>query len=182
MRHLKELFQHGRGIACVRHVSWIIDSIERLIRKDAFKPSSIFNYVPGGTVYSRVEGLANGEGMVGCAYNGLKEAFYGDEASKLMLLRYETPTSDPARAIASIYDFIGEPACKHGFDDISYHADEFDLRAGIACRAQRNRCTRAHQRVAAGCVSSFRKRCLLARSRAESAPGAGGLKRARTCN
>jgi len=129
MRHLKELFQHGRVIASVRHVSWIIDSIERLVRKNAFRPSSIFNYVPGGTVYSRVEGLANGEGMVGCVYNGLKEAFYGDEASKLMSLRYETPTSDPARAIASIYDFIGEPACKHDFDDISYHADEFDLRA-----------------------------------------------------
>ncbi|GLQ50910.1 hypothetical protein GCM10010872_23590 [Dyella flava] len=130
MRQLKELFPQGKVIACVRHVSWIIDSIELLIRKNAFQPSSIFNYQPGGTVYSRAEGLANAEGMVGYAYNALKEAFYGDETSHLMLLRYETLTSDPARAMAAVYDFIGEPAYQHDFNDISFQADEFDLRAG----------------------------------------------------
>lgn len=130
MRHLKELFPNGKVIACVRHVSWIIDSIEQLIRTNAFQPSAIFSYQPGGTVYSRAEGLANGEGMVGHAYNALKEAFYGDRTDNLMLLRYETLTSDPARAIAAVYDFIGEPAYGHDFDNISYQADEFDLRAG----------------------------------------------------
>ena len=130
MRQLKELFPQGKVIACVRHVSWIIDSIEQLIRKNAFQPSSIFNYQPGGTVYSRAEGLANAEGMVGYAYNALKEAFHGDETSNLMLLRYETLTSDPARAIAAVYHFIGEPAYPHDFDNISFQADEFDLRAG----------------------------------------------------
>lgn len=183
MRPLKELFPHGNVIACVRHVSWIIDSIEQLVRKNAFQPSSIFNYAPGGTVYSRAEGLASGEGMVGCAYNGLKEAFYGDETSNLMLLRYEALTSDPSRAIAAVYDFIGEPAYKHDFDNISYHADEFDRHAGtpgLHAVRKKSRRARAHQRIAAGCVPSFRKRCLLARSRAEPVPDAGGLSPAHT--
>jgi sulfotransferase len=130
MRQLKQLFPHGKVIACVRHMPWIIDSIEQLVRKNTFQPSSIFNYQPGGTVYSRAEGLANGDGMVGGPYNGLKEAFYGDDTANLMLLRYETLTSDPARAIAAVYDFIGEPAYTHDFDNISYQAEEFDLRAG----------------------------------------------------
>lgn len=130
MRQLKELFPHGKVIACVRHVSWIIDSVEQIVRKNAFQPSSIFSYQPGGTVYSRAEGLANGDGMVGHAYNALKEAFYGEDTANLMLLRYETLVSDPARAIAAVYNFIGEAAYPHDFENISYQADEFDLRAG----------------------------------------------------
>ncbi|GLQ90698.1 sulfotransferase family protein [Dyella flagellata] len=127
---LKTLFPQGKVIACVRHVSWIIDSVEQLVRKNAFRPSSIFNYQSGGTVYSRAEGLANGEGLVGYAYNALKEAFYGDDTANLMLLRYETLVSNPARAIAAVYNFIGEKPHAHDVDNISYQADEFDLRAG----------------------------------------------------
>ncbi|MEW9573825.1 sulfotransferase [Rhodanobacter sp. Si-c] len=130
MGQLKELFPQGKVIACVRHVSWIIDSIEQLIRTNAFQPSSIFSYQPGGTVYSRAEGLANGEGMVGYAYNALKEAFYGDQTDSLMLLRYETLVSSPVRAIAAVYRFIDEAPYAHDFENIRYQADEFDLRAG----------------------------------------------------
>ncbi|ULU23445.1 sulfotransferase family protein [Dyella terrae] len=127
---LKPLFPHGKVIACVRHVSWVIDSIEQLIRKNAFQPSSIFNYQPGGTVYSRSEGVANGDGMVGFAYNALKEAYYGEDSENLMLLQYETLVGDPARAIQAVYDFIEEPTFTHDFERVSYDANEFDLRAG----------------------------------------------------
>lgn len=74
LRILRELCPVAKVIACVRHLPWIIDSIEQLIRRNAFQPSSIFSYQPGGTVYSRSEGLSNGDGMVGFAYNALKEA------------------------------------------------------------------------------------------------------------
>ena len=130
MGQLRQLFPRGKVIACVRHVSWIIDSVELVIRKNTFQPSSIFNFQPNGTVYSRAEGLANGEGMVGYAYNALKEAFYGEDTANLLLLRYETLVGDPARALAAVYDFIGEPAYAHDFERISFQADEFDQRAG----------------------------------------------------
>lgn len=48
-----------------------------LIRKNKFQPSGIFNFEPGGTVFSRVEGLAGANGMVGFAWNALREAFVG---------------------------------------------------------------------------------------------------------
>ncbi|RUL70531.1 sulfotransferase family protein [Dyella choica] len=127
---LKQLFPQSKVIACVRHVSWIIDSIEQLVRKNAFQPSSIFNYQTGSTVYARAEGLANGDGMVGYAYNALKEAFYGEDTANLMLLRYETLTSDPARAIAAVYDFLGEPAFAHDINNVHFDASEFDAKAG----------------------------------------------------
>jgi sulfotransferase len=130
LRVLKELFPAAKVIACVRHMPWIIDSIEQLVRKNAFQPSSIFNYQPGGTVYSRSEGLANGDGMVGFAYNALKEAYYGEDSANLLLLQYETLTSDPGKAMKAIYDFIGEPAFAHDFNNVQYDANEFDLKAG----------------------------------------------------
>jgi sulfotransferase len=157
MHHLKELFPKGKVIACVRHMSWIIDSIEQLVRKNAFQPSSIFNYLPGGTVYSRAEGLANGEGMVGFAYNALKEAFYGDQTDNLMLLRYETLTSDPARAIAAVYDFIGEKPHSHDFENISYQADEFDLRAGTPGLHAVRKKVAAHKRTSVLPPDVFRR-------------------------
>lgn len=127
---LCELFQDVKVIACVRHVSWIIDSLERVIRNNTLQPSSIFNYQTGGTVYSRAEGVANGEGMVGYAYNALKEAFYGEHAQHMLLLQYETLVSEPAKAMAAVYEFIEQPLFQHDFDHVEFDAEAFDLRAG----------------------------------------------------
>lgn len=127
---LCELFPNVKLIACVRHVSWIIDSVEQVIRKNALRPSTIFNFQTGGTVYSRSEGLANGDGMVGYPYNALKEAFYGEHAQHLLLLQYETLVRDPAKAMAAVYDFIGEPPFRHDFQNVQFDASEFDTRAG----------------------------------------------------
>ncbi len=127
---LAELYPQSRVIACVRHMPWIIDSLERLIQANTFQPSSIFNYTPGGTVYSRAEGVANGEGMVGYAYNALKEAFFGPHAQRLMLMQYETLTSEPQKTLAAIYDFIGEKPFQHDFAHIAFDASAFDTKAG----------------------------------------------------
>ena len=127
---LKTLFPHSRVIACVRNVAWIMDSIERVVRNNAFQPSSIFNYHPGGTVYTRVNGLAGPEGMVGFAYDALKEAFYGEQADRLLLVQYETLTTDPKKALTAVYDFLNEPPFAHDFTHITYDATAFDVKAG----------------------------------------------------
>lgn len=127
---LKTLFPKARIIACVRDLPWILDSIERLVRRNAFQPSSIFNYKPSMTVYSRVEALLTGEGLVGFAYNALKEAYFGEDTDNLMLLQYETLVRQPARALKAIYDFIGEPYFEHDFDHVVLDNNDFDIRAG----------------------------------------------------
>lgn len=130
MGALRAMFPHSRVIACVRDMPWVIDSIERLVQRNAFQPSSIFNYATGGTVYSRADGVAKGEGMVGYPYNALKEAFFGEHAGNLMLLQYETLVADPRAALAAVYEFIGEPAFGHDFERVEYDASEFDRKAG----------------------------------------------------
>lgn len=128
---LCELFPDLKMIACVRHVSWIVDSVERAVQKNALRPSFMFNFQAGGTVYNRVDAITNGDGIVGFSFNALKEAFYGKHAPHLMLLQYETLVRDPARAMAAIYDFVGEPPFQHDFDNVHFDAAEFDARTGM---------------------------------------------------
>ena len=130
MAALAELFPDAKVIACVRETAWIVDSIESLIQRNAFDLSKIFSFESGGTVYSRAEGVSGGNGMVGFALNALKEAYFGAHTRNLMLLRYETLTQSPAAAIAAVYDFVGEKAFQHDFDNVVFDADEFDARLG----------------------------------------------------
>ena len=130
MPAIAQLFPQAKVIACVRDLSWIVDSIERLVQHNAFSPSSIFSYTPGGTVYTRTNGVAGPDGMVGFAYDALKQACYGTQTDRLLLVQYETLTTDPAKAMKAVYDFIGEPAFPHDFEHVDYDVSEFDRRAG----------------------------------------------------
>ncbi|PLZ02229.1 sulfotransferase [Burkholderia sp. WAC0059] len=130
LRAIRQLFPQGKVIACVRDIAWIVDSIERLVQRNAFSPSTIFNYSTGGTVYTRANAVAGPEGLVGLAYDALKQAFYGDDTQCLMLVQYDTLVNEPARALAALYEFIGEAPFEHDFENVNYDASEFDTRAG----------------------------------------------------
>lgn len=130
MSAVSRLFPDARVIACVREVSWVVDSIERLIQRNVFTPSSIFGYNPGGTVYTRANGVVGQDGLIGAAYDMLKQACFGAQRDRLLVVQYESLTSDPERTMRAIYDFIGEPMYGHNFDHIDYDVTEFDERAG----------------------------------------------------
>ncbi|MEO7067575.1 MAG: sulfotransferase [Rhodanobacter sp.] len=130
MPAIAQLFPQAKVIACVRHLPWMVDSIERLVQRNAFSPSSIFNFTAGGTVYTRANGVSAADGIVGFAFDALEQACYGAQASRLLLVQYETLATDPAKALTAGYDFFGEPAFKHDFDHVAYDVREFDQRAG----------------------------------------------------
>ncbi len=128
---IKTLFPESKVIACVRDLSWIIDSIERLVRKNAFQPSLIFNFLPGGTVYTRANGLAGPEGLVGYAYDALKEAYYGEQAEgRLILVQYESLVSHPEKTLQALYAFLEEPEYAHDLDHLCFNAEAYDHKAG----------------------------------------------------
>ena len=68
--------------------------------------------------------------MVGGPYDALKQACYGAQRDRLLLVQYETLTTDPAKAMHAIYAFIGEPVFEHDFGHVDYDVTEFDERAG----------------------------------------------------
>ncbi|KPF77922.1 sulfotransferase [alpha proteobacterium AAP81b] len=129
---IARLFPAARVIVCVRNPAWVIDSIESLVRQNPLLPSGIFGHDPGGTVYSRVEGLVAAAGMVGFAMNGIREAVFSAERQRLLLLRYESLVADPRRALAAIYDAIGEAPFDHDLEAIPQdeQALAFDARLG----------------------------------------------------
>ncbi|WP_232065893.1 sulfotransferase family protein [Mycobacterium heidelbergense] len=130
MPAIERLFPEAKVIACVRELSWVVDSIERLIQRNIFSPSSIFNYQPDGTVYTRANGVVAPDGMVGGPYDALKQACYGAQTDRLLLVQYETLSTDPAKVMHAIYAFLGEPAFEHDFGHVDYDVTEFDERAG----------------------------------------------------
>jgi sulfotransferase len=128
---LAQLFPQARTICCVREVSWIIDSIERLVQRNPFEPSKIFGFDTGGTIYKRADTAASATGFVGAAYNGLKEAFFGAHAKRLILVQYDSLTARPRETLRALYAALGEPAFEHDVDTVSFDgAVEFDARLG----------------------------------------------------
>lgn len=125
-----ELFPNAKIICCVRNIAWIMDSIERLVRKNVFDVSKMFGPGEGSTVYSRTEALSKGNRMVGFAYNALKEAFYSEQADRLLLVDYDLLTRDPEQVMSLIYRFLEEPYYQHDYNNVEYAEPEFDRRLG----------------------------------------------------
>jgi sulfotransferase len=129
---LAELFPRTRIICCVREVAWVIDSIERLVRRNAMQPSKLFNYKAGGSVYSRVETLMDPQnGMVGLAWNNLREAWFSEQAAQLIVLPYETFVLEPRRALRRLYEVLDEPEFTHELDRVVYDEPAYDADLGI---------------------------------------------------
>ena len=143
---LFDLFPDARMICCVRNPSWILDSFERIVRKNKYELSKMFNFNPHTNVYTRTNQMTQPDGVVGSAYNNLREAFFGENSDKLMLVTYETLCRTPEFALKAIYEFIGEeflcgrhrsldnqpevPCSYHQYTNVQYSADEFDTRLG----------------------------------------------------
>jgi sulfotransferase len=127
---LAQLFPAAKVICCVRDVGWIMDSIERLVRRNAFQLSGMFGFEPGNTVFTRMNRIAMSDGMVGYALDALKEAFYGDQSDRLILLEYEALARAPESALRHLYGLLGEAWFEHDFANIEYEAESFDLALG----------------------------------------------------
>jgi sulfotransferase len=129
---LTQLFPSARFICCVRDIGWIMDSVERLVRRNAFELSGMFGFEAGGTVYTRVNRLASNDGLVGYALDALREAYYGEEAAKLILVEYQALARAPHDTIRLLYEFLGEPPFEHDFENVEYQADDFDSALGAS--------------------------------------------------
>lgn len=91
------------------NVAWIIDSIERLAIQKSFDVSRLFNKpTERATVYTRTETLSQGGRLVGFVYNALKEAFYSEYSSRLLLVDCDLLAQKLARVLNLIYLLMEE--------------------------------------------------------------------------
>lgn len=150
---LAQLLPESRVICCVRNVAWIIDSIERLVQANPLEEPKLFpgapgphSPMPGGTVYSRAEQLMDKGGMVRVALDSLREAFYGPNADRIILVRYESLTREPASTITAIYEFLGEQPFAHDFEAIEYSEERYDRQMGLPGLHTLRRSVQFHER------------------------------------
>lgn len=123
---LARLFPAAKLICCVRDVSWIMDSFERLFRSNPFDLSRIFDFEPASNVFTRIHYLAVGDGIVGFAINSLRDAFFGEQADRLILVSYEALTQQPENTMRKLYEFLGEEWFPHDFDNVAYQTPDHD--------------------------------------------------------
>ncbi len=128
---LLDLYPDTRIICCVRSLGAIIESFERLFREHRLQLSAMFGFDPEINVYGRVERMMMANGVIGVALNGLKEAFYGPNSDRLLLVDYDVLANRPDAAIRGIYEFIGQPGFAHDFNHVEFAADDFDAAAGM---------------------------------------------------
>ena len=129
---LADLHPAARIICCVREVAWVLDSIERLVRRNALQPSKLFNYRTGGSIYARVETLMDPEkGLVGLAWNSLREAWFSERARSLIVVCYDSLARNPGRIMDRLHQQLDEPGFSYAFDDVRYNEPDYDAQLGM---------------------------------------------------
>ena len=129
---LMRLFPDAKVICLVRDLAWIMDSMERQFRGNAFENTRLFNN-PGerSTVYTRVEAMAGANRLVGYPWHALREACYSDFADRLVLIEYDLLTARPAEVMPLLYQFLDEEPFAHNFENVEYDAPSFDAQLGL---------------------------------------------------
>ncbi len=123
---IKELYPNTKIICCVRDIKWILDSFERLVRKNALSTTPMFLPEENMNVYTRSQTLLRDDKTVGFAYMALKQAITSDEKGMIMLVEYEQLCKYPERTMKAIYKFIGQEYYAHDFNNVASSYDEFD--------------------------------------------------------
>jgi sulfotransferase len=129
---LRELYPEARIICMVREVGWIIDSLERILRRNPLQVSRTLNFQTDSTVYSRADALMNAEtGLVGLAWSSLREAWFSENAGSLIVIQYERFVRDPHATIDRLYDELKETPFNHDFNNVVYDEPDYDATLGM---------------------------------------------------
>ena len=129
---LSTVFPACRIICCVREIGWIIDSVERMLRRNPLQTSRIFEGRQLGTIYARVDALMNADiGFIGAAWGNLREAWYSEFSHRLLLFSYEGFVRDPAGAMRELYAALDQPAFAHDFEHLAYDQAAYDQALGM---------------------------------------------------
>jgi sulfotransferase len=124
---LAELYPESRIICCVRETGWIIDSFELMLRKNPLQHSQMFTFQHGASLYTRVEAMMNSDnGQIGTAWCSLREAWYSEQASRLIIVPYDHLVDEPEQTLQRLYAELGEEPFAHDLHNVSYDAPAFD--------------------------------------------------------
>lgn len=129
---LDELFPDSKIICCVCSPADACDSFERLWRRNALVPSVIYGGFANTTVQERVKAIMGSTGVVGFAYQALKDAWYGPHRNKLLIVEYDALAARPTSIMAQLHATLHLPPFEYDFKNIKPipGVKEFDRELG----------------------------------------------------
>lgn len=129
---INALYPEAKVICLVRNVSWVLDSMERQIRKSPLENTKLFgNSQQRATVYSRIEAMAAQSGLVGFSWHALRDGCFSDFADKLLIVDYDLLVRKPEQVMNGVYKFLNLPTFKHNFENVQFDSPAFDQNLGI---------------------------------------------------
>jgi sulfotransferase len=130
---LQMIFDEEPKIIClVRDLRQILASLEKKFRQnpDKYRPVENHANLSGTTTLKRTL-LALQSPPVGLALDRLLEVHQRGWAKKMLFLRFEDLTTQPASVMQKVYQYLGLPEFKHDFENIVQVTQEDDAVFGI---------------------------------------------------
>jgi sulfotransferase len=106
-----------------------VDSVERLVQRNRLLTSKMFGPEPGN-VYARAEVLMKG-GFLGSSLHAFQQAWYGEDASRLIVVQYDSLAARPAEVMRKLYQFLDMRPFDHDFNAVEYDEPDFDSRLNM---------------------------------------------------
>ncbi len=129
---LLELFPNMLVVCMVRDVEEILNSFERQFSANPLETTAAFGFTAGSSIYSRMDQLMNSElGTVGLPWLGLREAWYGPHADRLVVVDYDRLVAHPRDVMGMLSEALKLPPHVYTFDNVAYSEAEYDSNLGM---------------------------------------------------
>jgi sulfotransferase len=125
-----QLFPQAKVLCSVRSPAWILDSVERRIQASPFLRGRMFPHDAADNVYTRAKYTVT-EGILSAPLQAFRQAWFSEESHRLITIRYDSLTEQPAVVIRQLYALLEQPPFAHDFDRLSYDEPEFDRQFGM---------------------------------------------------
>lgn len=125
----------AKVIVPVRRLEEIVASMEQLHRKTAATqqpPGEAELYFQMQTTEGRCDYWNSGQGVIGLAFNRIKDAMQRGFRDRLHFVDYERLCANPAETLSGIYEFLGEEQFIHDFNNVEQVTQEDDAVHGYA--------------------------------------------------
>jgi sulfotransferase len=124
---LKELFPYTKIICCVREIKWILDSYERIAKKNCFYTNTLVDEEARSSVETRCQSLMDPtmNGAIIKPWYWLQEGL-ALNPDMIHLVEYNQLCQRPKETMEAIYKFINKPYFEHDFNNVDYENEPFD--------------------------------------------------------
>lgn len=125
------LGKEAKVLVPVRNIAQIVASMEKLHRKAAHRRGDQGDYFDAQTVQGRANHVLSKDGVLGLAYNRLKDVAQRGLADRLLLVEFDALTKNPDEVMDEVWSFLGMESPEHNFEDVKQVTTEDDSVHGL---------------------------------------------------